>query len=58
MNHTFSLQTGFKPGGMIFGINKMAQAFLKKEKLLPVHHSMVPNEKSIEKLRQEQNNCT
>jgi Reverse transcriptase (RNA-dependent DNA polymerase)/RNase H-like domain found in reverse transcriptase/Integrase zinc binding domain len=58
MNHTVSLQTGFKPAEMIFGRDKMAQAFFDREKLLPVHHSMIQNKESIEKLSQELRNMS
>jgi hypothetical protein len=58
MNHTVSLQTGFKSAGMIFGRVKMAQAFFERKKLLPVHHSMVPNKESIEKLSPKQKNMS
>jgi transposase InsO family protein len=53
MNHTVNLQTGFKPAEMIFGRDKMAQAFFEREKILPVHHSMLHNKESIDKLSQE-----
>jgi hypothetical protein len=38
---------------MIFGRDKMARAFFEREKLLPVHHSMLQNKESIDKLSQE-----
>jgi hypothetical protein len=53
MNHTISVQTGFKPVEMIFGKDKMAQAFFDREKLLPVHHSVANNKESLEKLTEE-----
>jgi hypothetical protein len=53
MNHTVSVQTGFKPAEMIFGKDKMAQAFFDREKLLPVHHSVATNKESLERLTEE-----
>jgi hypothetical protein len=56
MNHTVSVQTGFKPAEMIFGRDNMSQAFFDREKLLPVHHSVSQNKHAIEKLSLELRN--
>jgi hypothetical protein len=50
MNHTVCVQTGFKPAEMIFGQDKMSQAFFDREKLLPAHHTVSQNKESIKSL--------
>jgi hypothetical protein len=56
MNHTVSVQTGFKPAEMIFGKDNMSQAFFDREKLLPVHHSVIQNKDHVLKLSTELKN--
>jgi hypothetical protein len=56
MNHTVSVQTGFKPAEMIFGKDNMSQAFFEREKLLPVHHSVIQNKEHVLKLSTELKN--
>ena len=50
MNHTVTPRTGFKPVEMIFGQDKMAQSFLDRDKLLPVHHLVRANKEQITQL--------
>jgi hypothetical protein len=43
---------------MIFGRDNMSQAFFEREKLLPVHHSMLHNKETIDKLSNELKNMS
>ena len=53
MNHTVTPRTGFKPVKMIFGQDKMAQSFLDRDRLLPVHHLVRANKEQIAQLTEE-----
>ncbi len=53
MNHTVTPRTGFKPVEMIFGQDKMAQSFLDRDRLLPIHHLVRANKEQITQLTEE-----
>ena len=58
MNHTVTPRTGFKPVEMIFGQDKMAQSFLDRDRLLPVHHLVRANKEQIAHLTEELQNMS
>mgnify|MGYP003335260423 FL=1 len=53
MNHTVTPRTGFKPAEMIFGRENMAESFLDREKILPIHHTVTNSKTQINRVTEE-----